>query len=226
MGTLTEDLPKPMLPVAGKPMLEHVLDAVRAAGVSEALVVTGYRAEVIEEHFHEYAIPVQFVRQTVVNGTGAAALLAREFVGDGDFLFTFGDVMAAAGDYRGILKRLAEDPEAVAAAGVKRVEDPWQGAAVYERGGLVERIVEKPPRGTSSTHWNSAGLYAFRPAVFDELARIPVSPRGEYELTSAVEQFLAAGRRVVLYALEGEWKDVGRPEDLAAAQRILTKDRL
>ena len=65
-----------------------------------------------------------------------------------------------------------------------------------------------------ATNWNSAGLYAFQPIVFDELERVPCSPRGEYELTSAVAQLVADGKDVRLYALLDAWRDIGRPEDL------------
>lgn len=215
MQSLTAELPKPMLALKGKPILEHVLDGLRAAGCSEALIVTGYLAEVIERHFTRYPMAITFARQEQTNGTASAALLAREFAGADPFLLTFGDIMAEPADYRGIADLLEQDPDATAAVGVKHVPDPWQGAAVYEEGGRITRIVEKPAPGTSTSNWNSAGLYAFRPAVFDALAAAPLSARGEYELTSAIEALIADGRLLLLYALEGPWRDVGRPEDLS-----------
>ncbi len=220
MGALTETVPKPMLPVRGKPMLERKLDRLRQAGFDQAFLVVGYRAEAIERHFAGYPMALTFHRQESVDGTGSATLLAREFAGDDPFLLTFGDIYMPAEDYRGAYDLLLSDPEASAAAGARWVDDPWQGAAVYEQDGQVTRIVEKPPRGSSTTHWNSAGLYAFRPEVFGFLARIGRSPRGEYELTTAVEDMLAARRRLLLYAVQGPWLDVGRPEDLEAVQSL------
>lgn len=220
MGSLTDELPKPMLRVGGKPILEHLLDRLRGAGVERVLLVTGYRAEVIEDHFRGYPMEVAFERQAVVDGTGSAALLGRPFTGDEPFLLTFGDILAEGEDYRGIIARLT--PEAEAVAGCKWVEDPFQGAAVYaDADGVVERIVEKPTKGESSTHWNSAGLYVFRRSIYDELDRIQRSPRGEYELTSGVERILARRGRILLYGLAGAWRDIGRPEDLAAAQGMI-----
>jgi dTDP-glucose pyrophosphorylase len=90
----------------------------------------------------------------------------------------------------------------------------------------VTRIVEKPAPGTSTTHWNSAGLYSFRPAIFDELARIPLSPRGEYELPSAMAQLLHAGRKLLLYPIRGAWRDIGRPEDIAIAEKLLLNQQV
>jgi UDP-N-acetylglucosamine diphosphorylase / glucose-1-phosphate thymidylyltransferase / UDP-N-acetylgalactosamine diphosphorylase / glucosamine-1-phosphate N-acetyltransferase / galactosamine-1-phosphate N-acetyltransferase len=221
MGDLTQDVPKPMLPLAGKPMIEHILDRLQTAGISEALIVTGYRAEVIEDHLCSYPLRIQFARQTHINGTGSAALLGREFAGSDPFLLTFGDIICEPADYEGLADMLERDTEAAAVLGVKWADDPWQGAAVYEDGGVVSRIIEKPPRGTSTTHWNSAGLYSFRPVVFDYLSRLQPSSRGEYELTTAIAEMIEDGRRLLRYGVAGEWRDVGRPEDLAIAEDIV-----
>jgi NDP-sugar pyrophosphorylase family protein len=215
MGELTEDLPKPMLRIGGRPILEHLLERLIKAGYSEALIVTGYRAELIEDYFKNYRLPVRFVRQPVLNGTATAALLARAFVGSADFLLTFGDILADASVYREILNKLRQEPAAEAILGVKEVDDPYQGAAVYaDSEGRVTRIVEKPPRGASSTHWNSAGIYAFRTSIFEQLQRAPKSPRGEYELTSGVSQLIESGKLLRLFPIVGPWRDIGRPEDL------------
>jgi UDP-N-acetylglucosamine diphosphorylase / glucose-1-phosphate thymidylyltransferase / UDP-N-acetylgalactosamine diphosphorylase / glucosamine-1-phosphate N-acetyltransferase / galactosamine-1-phosphate N-acetyltransferase len=221
MGELTGNLPKPMLPLAGKPMIEHILDRLRAAGVTEVLIVTGYRAETIEDHLRGYPLEITFIRQETINGTGTAALLGRDFAGADPALLTFGDIICDPDDYEGISARLRSSDRAGAALGVKRVDDPWQGAAVYEKDGIVWRIVEKPEKGTSATNWNSAGLYAFQPAIFDLLAELGPSPRGEYELTGAVAAMIQTARQVLLYEIKGGWRDVGRPEDLAMAEDIV-----
>jgi len=106
---------------------------------------------------------------------------------------------------------LEEHPQTVAVLGVRDVDDPWQGAAVYEDDGTVTRVVEKPPRGTSTTRWNSAGLYAMRPAVFPYLDRLVPSPRNEYELTSIFEMMLQERVELRISAIEGRWRDVGAP---------------
>lgn len=221
MGALTEDLPKPMLALRGKPMLEHILDRLREAGFTEALLVTGFRAELIERHFAGYPMRLVFRRQEKLDGTGSAARLAQEFCGAEPFLLTFGDILTETADYRAMARMLECDGEAQAVLAAKWVDDPWQGAAIYETHRAVERIIEKPPQGSSTTHWNSAGAYVFRAGIFELLERLPLSPRGEYELTTAIEMLLAAGRRVLLHGLEGGWRDVGRPEDLGAAERLV-----
>lgn len=222
MQALTATRPKPMLEVAGKPLLEHIAGRLGEAGFDDLLIITGYHAEMIEKHFAGWRLPVAFKRQETPNGTGAAALLAKRWAGDEPFLLTFGDIVMAGEDYRAMACVLDTQPECEAVMAVQWVDDPAAGAAVYEQAGRVERVVEKPPALTSATHWNSAGGYAFRPGIFDELERIPMSPRGEYEITSAIEQLLAAGRRVMIHAVRGAWRDVGRPEDLIGAGELFS----
>ncbi len=219
MKPLTGDLPKPLLPLHGRPLVEHVLDNLREAGFARFLLVVGYRHELFYARFAGDS-SVHYALQDPVDGTGSAALLARKFAKNGPFLLIFGDILADPEDLRGLWTRLMTDPEAEAVVAVKHVDDPWQGAAVYVEDGRVTRIVEKPPRGASATKWNSAGIFAFRPSIFAELERLPLSERGEYELTEAFVQLLKRGARVLAHPLQGEWRDVGRPEDLDAAMRI------
>jgi NDP-sugar pyrophosphorylase family protein len=222
LKAVTGELPKPMLPLHGRPLLEHVLERLRAAGLERFILVVGHGRESIESHFAGDPT-ICFAVQETPNGTGSAALAARSAVGDEPFLLCFGDVLAEPEAIRRVCARLAADPAAEAVLAVVHCEDPFQGAAVYERQGVLERIVEKPPRGTSATNWNNAGLFAFRPSIFEVLARLPLSPRGEYELTSAFDILLAEKRRVLVEPLSGDWRDVGRPEDIAPAEQIVTR---
>jgi dTDP-glucose pyrophosphorylase len=206
-----------MLQVQGKPLLQHVLERLEAARIREFAIIVGYQSEAIITHFENWHLPITFLVQQVVNGTGAAALLAREFAADEPFLLTFGDILCQPESYLACMRALTPGTSAV--IGVKDVEDPWQGAAVYEQAGKISRIIEKPPRGTSTTRWNSAGVFLYRPVFFDHLVRITPSVRGEYELTTALETMLDAGLELRIGPLEGDWLDVGRPEDLQAVNQ-------
>ena len=220
MADHTNEMPKAMLSVHGRPMLEHVLDALARSGIEQFLLVVGYRREVIEEWFRDWRLPIEFRVQALPDGTGSAARLGREFAGPDPFVLTFGDILCRSQSYTDHARVLAENPDAAAVLGVRNVDDPWQGAAVYADGNRVTRILEKPPRGTSTTRWNSAGVYAMRPEVFPYLDRLTPSVRGEYELTSIFEMLLQEGRDVRLCPIEGHWRDVGRPEDLEAVNSL------
>ncbi len=219
MKDLTADRPKPMLPIQGRPMLAHIVDSAERAGLEELLLVVGYKAELVREYFKTHPparARLSYVVQDVPNGTGSAALLGKDFAGDDPVLVTFGDILSRASTYRAICD-LAQGADGVLA--VKEVDDPHGGAAVYVEGDRITRIVEKPPQGTSTTPFVNAGIYCFGPVVFDELERIPLSPRGEYELTDAIHQLLAHGAHLRWYQIEGFWRDIGRPEDLGVADQ-------
>ncbi len=221
MGEITAELPKPMLPVRGRPILEHVLDALASAGVQEFLVVTGYRGDAIQDHFSHWRLPIEFRVQDPVDGTGTAARLAREFVAQDSFHLAFGDILCPPADYARCAAILEENSGTMAVLGVKDVEDPWRGAAVYvDPTGVITKVIEKPPKGTSTTRWNSAGLYAMQPIVFRYIERIELSARNEYELTSIFDMMLADGLELRMAPVEGEWRDIGYPADLDAVNSI------
>jgi NDP-sugar pyrophosphorylase family protein len=221
MGHMTEEIPKPMLPIRGRPMLEHIIERLDEAGIRDALIVIGYHGDKIEQHFRSIpaaapGVQLSFTPQNPVNGTGSGALCARNFAGSDPFLLLYGDILCEPVEYTRAAAILLANAKTTAVVAVKAVDDPWQGAAVYEHRGRITRILEKPPRGTSTTRWNSAGFYVFRPLVFEYLAKLEPSSRGEYELTSALEAMLRDGHDLRVSPIEGSWRDVGRPEDLAA----------
>ncbi len=219
MGEMTREIPKPMLPVRGRPLLEYIVERLAAAGIQRFLIVVGYQHEVIESHFSKWPLPIEFCLQRPVNGTGSAVLLAQRFAANQPFLLTWGDILCDTTEYDHCLAIFDQNPATVAVLAVKAVDDPWQGAAVYENEGRIQRIIEKPAKGASTTHWNSAGFYALRPVIFDYLARLKPSPRNEYELTSAIQAMLDDGLDLRISPVRGSWRDIGRPEDLAAANK-------
>ena len=223
MGAMTFEIPKPMLPVHGRPILEHILEGLASVGVERFLIVVGYHHEVIEDHFKNWPQPIEFRLQDPVDGTGSAARLAREFVGHDPFLFTYGDILCEPTAYTRCGQVLIEHPATMVAVGVKDVDDPWRGAAVYTDDGVITRIIEKPPVGTSTTRWNSAGLYAMRPVVFQYLDRLQLSPRNEYELTSIFEMMLQDDLELRISPIEGQWRDIGYPDDLDAVNHFQTR---
>src|SRR5215831_18440065 len=221
MGALTASTPKPLLQVAGRPIIEHVLGGFAAAGVRRAVVVTGYLGDRIEAALGDGArlgMQVVYCRQARADGTARALLLAQPFIGPDPFALSWGDILVPAAFYRYFLDRFVEQP-CDAQLAVNEVDDPWRGAAVYVRADWrVERVVEKPPRGTSATRWNNAGVLLLTEMAFDYARRIDPSPRGEYELPQALARMVCEGRAVRAVPVRGAWSDVGTPDDLAVAQ--------
>jgi len=224
MKGLTEEIPKPLLPVSGRPLLEHILESLRQAGIERTVVITGYLADHIERHFGDGAalgLEIRYRRQEVRDGTARALLLAREAIGGRPFLLAWGDILTDPVNYPGLLRTFAGS-RLDGLLAVNWVEDPCRGAAVYvDAENRIERIVEKPPAGTATTHWNNAGIGVFRPALFDYAAAVRPSSRGEYEIPDAISAMIADRLAVHAYPLRGFWSDVGTPEDLERVEKLL-----
>ena len=216
MRDLTEALPKPMLEVRGKPVLQHIIEGVRDNGLTSLLVVVGWRADVVKEFFGDgskLGVTIQYETQTVQDGTGRVVALARNFVGDDAFLLSYGDILIAPENYRRISEAL-KDAEAVIS--VKRSDDVSQGGAVFVNDKFeLTDLREKPKPGEPTSPWYNAGVYAFRPGIFDYIEKLTPSPRGEYELTDAIRNLALDGKKVQAIEIAGDWADVRDPEILA-----------
>lgn len=216
MRELTEALPKPMLQVRGKPVLQHIIEGLRDAGLREFLIVVGWRADVVRDFFGDgsrFGVRIQYTTQVVQDGTGKVVELAREFVDREPFVLSYGDILVAPENYPRLRAALA-DAEAVVS--VKRNEDVSKGGAVFvnEKFELID-LREKPKPGEPTSPWYNAGVYAFRPGIFEYVAKLKPSPRGEYELTDAIRELAFAGKKVQALELTGDWADVRDPEILA-----------
>ena len=219
LGALTVNTPKPLLRVGGRPIIAHILHGLRAAGVEEATIVTGHLADLLESELGDgeaTGLDLRYARQDQPDGTARALNLARDWVGEDQFFFGWGDILVRPENYRNII-RLAPTADAVIA--VNPVADPWAGGAVYVDGAnVVQRIVEKPPKGASTTNWNNAGFGVLGPTIWPEVDRLQPSARGEYELPQAIAALVESGARVIAVPVEGDWFDIGTPEDLARAR--------
>jgi len=216
MRELTNDLPKPMLQVHGKPVLQHIVEGMCAAGIHDFLVIVGWRAAVVREFFGDgkrFGARIAYAAQVVQDGTGKVVELAREFCAADPFLLSYGDILVERSNYR-TLAAPAEDVEAIIS--VKKNEDVTKGGAVFVNKKFeMTDLREKPQPGEPTSPWYNAGVYMFRPSIFDYTARLQRSPRGEFELTDAIRDLARSGKRVQALELAGAWADVRDPEVLA-----------
>jgi len=216
MKELTNDLPKPMLEVRGKPILQHIVEGLRDAGIQRVLIIVGYRADVVRGHFGDGSkcgVAVEYTTQVVQDGTGRVVELAKEFTGSDPFILSYGDILVEPINYR----RLVNLGSAEAIISVKH--NPGEiakGGAVFVNENFeMTDLREKPGPGEPTSPWYNAGIYTFRPSIFDFTARLEKSPRGEYELTDAIRNLALSGKLVQAFELAGDWADVRDPEVLA-----------
>lgn len=215
LGSLTADIPKAMVRIAGRPVLGWVLDGLAFAGVTRAVVVIGHLGEQVEAWVRrESPLPVSTVRQLEPRGTADALLAAVGIVGSLPFMYAWGDLVTSPASYANVL--CAWDGAGVIA--VNRVPDPAAGAAVeVDSAWRVTSIVEKPPPGTSTTPFNHAGLGVLPREAWLHLEAVAPSVRGELELTSALES-LVSDRSMVAVEI-GPVFDIGTPAGLVAAEQ-------
>jgi dTDP-glucose pyrophosphorylase len=230
MRNLTSEMPKPMLRVQGKPILEHILQGILATGIREIFIVTGFRAEVVENHFGDgskWQSEISYGRQVVQDGTGKAPELAKEFAGSSPFLLTYGDILVKPETYQQMLDRF-EGGEFSGVITVTPGQDVTKGGLnFFDEQFCLKRLVEKPSAEQleqlrregwikpTEPVWYNAGIYIFKPSLFEFTARLQKSPRGEYELTDAVIAMMAAGHKIAGLEVPGRWVDVRDPEVLA-----------
>jgi UDP-N-acetylglucosamine diphosphorylase / glucose-1-phosphate thymidylyltransferase / UDP-N-acetylgalactosamine diphosphorylase / glucosamine-1-phosphate N-acetyltransferase / galactosamine-1-phosphate N-acetyltransferase len=216
MRELTNDIPKPMIEVRGKPVLQHIVQGLCDAGVRRFLIIVGYHAERVRNFFGDgrhHNVAIEYATQTVQDGTGRVVNLARDFTGGSPFVLSYGDILISPVNYKRIVE-FPDDLEAIIT--VTRGEDVSKGGAVFvnEQMELVD-LREKPKPGEPTSPWYNAGLYAFRPSIFEFIAKLEPSPRSEYELTDAIRDLAHSGKKVKALELTGEWADVRDPEILA-----------
>ncbi|MBU4220451.1 MAG: NTP transferase domain-containing protein, partial [Euryarchaeota archaeon] len=218
MGPLTENRPKAMLPIANRPLLEHIIVAIKAAGIKDFLVVTGYCKEKIIDHFgngRSLGVNIEYIEQQRQNGTADAIAVARNSITE-RFLVTNGDVIAGIPDIKNILNARGE---VVIAA--KKVASPEEYGILYVKGNSVEKIVEKPKNPLSDLA--NAGIYVFEPSIFDAISGTGHSTRGEYEITDSIQRLIDSGKSSAYVSLE-TWQDIGFPWHMLEANEMMLKN--
>lgn len=221
MRPLTTNLPKPLLPIAGKPFLQHLIETLRAAGITELTVLVGWRGDRIRERFGDgqrFGVKLSYLEQEQRLGT-ADAVRRFEPQADGPFLCINGDVVLSPQALEGLLAKHRREPGTT--VGLAAVEEPRRFGVVRLEQGRVVDIVEKPESPESNLV--NAGAYIFHPEVFDAIRRTERSPRGELEVTDSLK-LLMAEHPIYGYELPGAWIDVARPWELLDANAVLMRD--
>jgi glucose-1-phosphate thymidylyltransferase long form len=225
---LTITRPKHLIPVGGKPLLEHILLAIKSAGLNEAVIVVHYMAERIKEHFGDgskLGLKLEYVFQPEIRGTADAIILAEPYVSN-HFLMLYGDLYVTTKVVKAVLKahKNKGNPAAMAVVPVQHTE---HYGIIRLDGSRVTDIIEKPKPGEAPTNLANAGVYVLPTQIFEKIKQTLPSLRGEYEITDSL-RFLSQDQPLVAVQVSPEeWLDVGRPWDLLEAnKRVLTKIKL
>jgi len=214
---LTSTRPKPMLPVAGKPILEWNLEALARNKFKRAVLIVGYKKETIIDHFGKRfnGVKLRYIEQKEQLGTAHALSMAEGKVGE-NFLAMNGDLILS----EKLISNFRKKAKAGNSICLARVNNPSEFGIVNLKGNLISSIAEKPKKSTSNLA--NAGIYSFNSEIFDAIRAIEKSTRLEYELTDALK-ILIKEKKLHGFKCENHWIDIGRPWDLLDANEILLK---
>lgn len=205
---LTEDLPKPMLPVGDRPLMEHIINQLRDAGIRRVNVTTNYLAEKITDYFgdgSEFGVELSYVTEARPLGTaGGIGLLKRP---DEPLLVINGDILTRV-DFRAMLDYHREHRAALTVA-VRKYEFTVPYGVVESEGGIVRGLVEKP----SYSFFVNAGIY-----LLDAVAHRLIPDGDHMDMTDLIELLLQEGQTVVSFPIREYWLDIGQYADYQRAQ--------
>jgi glucose-1-phosphate thymidylyltransferase len=218
---ITHTSSKQLVPVANKPILFYGLEAIAAAGITDVGVIVGSTAAEIEAAVGDgsrFGLDVTYIPQSEPLGLAHAVLIARDFLGDDDFVMYLGDNFVLDG-ITDVVREFRKD-RCDAQILLTRVPDPTAfGVAVIDAQGRVTALEEKPSRPRSDLA--VAGVYLFGPRVHDAVRAISPSRRGELEITDALQWMIDQQLAVRSTVITGYWKDTGNVTDMLEVNRIL-----
>lgn len=216
--------PKQLFPIANKPVLFYQLESLAAAGVHDVGILVGSSHERIRQFYEackegdQWGIRITYIEQEAPRGIAQAVYRCRSFVGEDSFAVMLGDNWLETGiePYAAYFKTNAPDGLLL----LKTVDNPEPfGVCAYNEHGTLLRIVEKPEDPPSRDI--VTGVYFFSPKIFDAIEQIEPSPRGEYEITDAINTLISFDPASVhtMY-LQGAWEDIGTPDTVLTANRF------
>jgi glucose-1-phosphate thymidylyltransferase len=218
---ITHTYAKQLLPVANKPVLFYGLEAISEAGITEVGIVVGDTAPVIEAAVGDgsaFGLTATYIRQEAPRGLAHAVLVARDFLGDDDFVMYLGDNFIVGGITSLVEEFRSSRPDAQIM--LTSVPDPRQfGVAELDTAGEVAGLEEKPRHPKSDLAL--VGVYIFTPAVHEPVAQLKPSWRGELEITEAIQWLIDNGRKVRSTTITGYWKDTGNVADMLEVNRMV-----
>jgi glucose-1-phosphate thymidylyltransferase len=213
--TLTRS--KVMLPIANRPILEHVIDSLEKNGILEIILVVGYEKERIMDYFQDglnFGVKINYVEQKAQLGTAHAIEQAKKLIDleDSGFLVLNGDNLVEPKTIADLLNNYKGDASLLTV----RMEDTAGYGVVLKEREKVTKILEKRP-GDISRIVNT-GIYIFTPQVFETIEKTPISENGEYAITDTIQLMINEGKTVTSVPTESKWLDAIHAWDLLKAR--------
>ena len=221
MRPLTANTAKSLLPVAGKPFLQHTLEALKANKIKDITILIGWKGRDVQRYFRDgskLGLNISYIRQKERLGTAHATSMAEPKM-DEPFLSINGDVVVTSEMIKKVIASYKKHGDMVITGAP--VDNPCDYGIIEEKKGCLTELCEKPEN--PQTNIANAGIYVFIPEIFEWIKKTERSARGEYEITDSI-QMVASKSKVRCVTMDTGWVDVGRPWDLLKANTMLMKD--
>lgn len=204
---LTDKIPKPMLPLNGRPMMEHIIEHLRKGGVTQIYVTTHYKSEVIAEHFHDgrdFGVNIEYINEDQPLGTaGALGLIDKP---QHTSLVINGDILTRL-NFRAMLN-FHKDHRSVLTVGMRKYDIQVPYGVVEMDGVNITDITEKP----DYTYFVNAGIYMLEPEVYDS-----IPDGGPINMPDLIARLLMDGKKIIGFPIQEYWLDIGKPDDYQQA---------
>ena len=218
---ITDEIPKCMAEIKGKPMLEQIFERLIKAGIKEIDLIVGYKKDVIEEYFGaEFnGVPLNYFVQKEPKGTAHAISLVENYI-DSDFLITNGDVIVETENYKTLMKKDEFDSfNGLILA--RKVQNPWRYGVLKIEGKKIVDLIEKPKPGEEPSNLVNAGVYKLSKDFFEAIKKTTISERNEYELVDSIKNYLKEGKKIEYRLCKGPCIDIATKEDLIRTDELL-----
>jgi len=224
---ITSTRPKPMVPIAGRPLLDYMIMGLKQVDVKDILLITGYKKEIIKNYFEkrkkELGLNIDYIIQENYLGTANAAGYAEEFVGNDDFLLLYGDILVNSKVFEEIISKFrTQSVDGLIL--LREVDNPQNyGIISLNKDGFVEQITEKPSPEMNIGNLANAGIYIFNNKIFEAINKTPLSKRNEYEFTDSMEILIKnmEGKIIGHQMKDLFWNDIGLPWQLFDANKYI-----
>jgi len=217
LGPLTRNLPKPMLPLGGKPLLEHIIELLRQHGITDVALNLHHKPDVILRHFgsgEAWGMRLRYSYEATLLGSAGTALRQLAWVYPDPFLLYYGDVYSDI-DLTDLIEQHRAG-NALATIAVNPVDDPTRcGIVEFDEERRVRRFLEKPATDQVFSNWANSGIYILQPEVLRYVTDIP-SDFG----SDIFPRLLESGQPVNVYPCTGCVIDIGTPENYQRAQQL------
>ncbi|MCX9011477.1 MAG: sugar phosphate nucleotidyltransferase [Candidatus Methanoperedens sp.] len=221
--------PKPMVYIAGKPIIGHILDRMKDVEFEEIIMVVGYRKEAIMSYVdknYSSIFRIKYVDQLEQLGLGHSIYAARDEIGDSDIMIALGDMIFKAG-YSEFYRHHLDNGDCSGSIGVREVDDPKKYGIVEVDDKYIKKLEEKPARPRSNL--GIAGIYFIKEtpvllSILKEMIKKDRRTRGEYQLTDALQEMVNRGYRLKTFPVSS-WYDCGHQESLLETNRVLLDEK-